>query len=418
MIAQDLSQVFNAFKFNKPLVDTELNEYYKERDSPIDVIASALLKTDEPLKFLFTGHRGCGKSTELNILAERVKERYFVVKFLVSETLDVHDLSCIDLLITLGSQVYTTAYQNGIKIDKKLCEDLLKWMGDRTKIEITEDKAGAGVEGTLHSLFVKFGSKIHTEATTREEIRGELKPRLSELIEKINNIIYGVESNLNGKKVLVIIDDLDKLDLDESTQLFHKNMGSLILPKCSVVYTIPLSLMQSNKYNQIKYSFTDSRTLPNIKINKSDGKDDEDGMKILRDIAEKRMNLELITDDALKTAIKGSGGLLFHFIYIIKFAGIEAESKNKDVIDKKDVDAILSDMRNDFDRILREEHYDILDRIHKTKNDVDGDILMDLFENLSVLEYLNEKRWCDVHPLIIPLLEREWGIKKEKIKEQ
>ena len=75
-------------------------------------------------------------------------------------------------------------------------------------------------------------------------------------------------------------------------------------------------------------------------------------------------------------------------------------------------------MQNDFDRILREENYVLLDQIHKTKNDVDGDLLMKLFENLSVLEYLNDKRWCDVHPLVIPLLTRWRETKREITKEQ
>ncbi len=415
MKADNLLQVFEIFDI-KPLVCEEIEQYYAERPSPVKELATVLHATKTPSKFLFSGHRGSGKSTELNILSDKVKDKYFVVKFSVSDTLSIHDITHIDLLLILGSEIYKQAFASGIKLSEELCKDLSEWMSKRTKIESTEEKSIVGLGTGLNFLFVKLGTKMLAEATTREEIRKELKPRLEELIEKINTMVYDVEGNSklkdSGKKILVIIDDLDKLDLKEAEELFFQNSNSLTLPKCSIVYTIPISLVYSNKYPQTKLNFTDAYILPNIRISKSNGEKDEVERNILKTILEKRMNINLISDDALNNAIENSGGSLYQFIYLIRSASIKASMRDGKKIEIEDINGVINNVRNDFDRILRREHYLLLDEIHRTKVAVGGELIMELFHNLSILEYLNAKRWCDVHPLIVPLLKE----KLEKLK--
>jgi len=278
----------------------------------------------------------------------------------------------------------------------------------RTKIEITEENVSAGLEAGLNYLLGKLGTKMRVEATTREEIRKELKPRLGDLVEKINTMIYSIEDNSklmeSDKKIIVIIDDLDKLDLKRAEELFYESSNSLTLPNCSIIYTIPLSIVHSNEYTQIKQNFTDAFILPNIRVWKSNGEKDEEERKTLTTILEKRMDLKLISNEAINIAIENSGGNLYHFVYMIRSACINAIMRNRNKIEIEDINSTINNMRNDFDRILRKEHYLILDEIHRTKVAVDGKILLELFHNLSVLEYLNAKRWCDVHPLIVPLL--------------
>ena len=408
MKADNISQIYNIFSI-QPLVD---KEYYTKRQSPVDEIVKRLIvgTTEKPEKFLFTGHRGSGKSTELNILSDEVKKynKYFVVKFSVSETLSIYDITYIDLLLTIGSEIYKQAFKNDIKISKELCKDLSEWMIKRTKIEITEENVSAGLEAGLNYLLGKLGTKMRVEATTREEIRKELKPRLGDLVEKINTMIYSIEDNSklmeSDKKIIVIIDDLDKLDLKRAEELFYESSNSLTLPNCSIIYTIPLSIVHSNEYTQIKQNFTDAFILPNIRVWKSNGEKDEEERKTLTTILEKRMDLKLISNEAINIAIENSGGNLYHFVYMIRSACINAIMRNRNKIEIEDINSTINNMRNDFDRILRKEHYLILDEIHRTKVAVDGKILLELFHNLSVLEYLNAKRWCDVHPLIVPLL--------------
>ena len=58
---------------------------------------------------------------------------------------------------------------------------------------------------------------------------------------------------------------------------------------------------------------------------------------------------------------------------------------------------------NDYDRSIPDKHWPLLARVHReqaVRNDADHQLM--LF-NLSVLEYQNEKRWCDVQPAILEL---------------
>ncbi len=71
-------------------------------------LARRIQRSPAPLfhKQLVTGHRGCGKSTELKQLQARLREqRHFVVSFDVEEMLDPNDLQYLDVLLALARAV-------------------------------------------------------------------------------------------------------------------------------------------------------------------------------------------------------------------------------------------------------------------------------------------------------------------------
>jgi hypothetical protein len=64
-------------------------------------------------------------------------------------------------------------------------------------------------------LFKLISGKLKADAAVRQEIKHEFERKISELIARINEIA-AVIRNATNKDVLVIIDDLDKLDSRES----------------------------------------------------------------------------------------------------------------------------------------------------------------------------------------------------------
>ena len=66
--------------------------FHVEREGkPLDRLKRALLRENRQLpKYFFSGHRGCGKSTELNRLHvdEEINKKYFIVKYSVKKNLD------------------------------------------------------------------------------------------------------------------------------------------------------------------------------------------------------------------------------------------------------------------------------------------------------------------------------------------
>ena len=61
--------------------------------------------------------------------------------------------------------------------------------------------------------------------------------------------------------------------------------------------------------------------------------------------------------------------------------------------------------RADYQALLNDEHYDVLRQRRGDKKLVNDKIVRDLLYNQSLLEYANGDRWCDVHPVVWPLLD-------------
>jgi hypothetical protein len=60
---------------------------------------------------------------------------------------------------------------------------------------------------------------------------------------------------------------------------------------------------------------------------------------------------------------------------------------------------------NEYGRMVPDEHFDLLARVAKNKQVRNDTQHQAMLYNLSVLEYMNGDRWCDVHPAVRELAE-------------
>ncbi len=262
--------------------------------------------------------------------------------------------------------------------------------------------------GISLSKFLRL--KIGSEAKTREYIRKELETRISDLIQRLNWLIAEVEDK-SSKKVVVVIDDLDKLTRGEQAEkFFYQNYSLLLLPDCFVVYTFPIPLAFNPYYENVRQAFDGSFILPQPPIVDREEKLIEENFEFYRKIAEKRMNLNLIDDIAMKEAIL-STGKLSEFILIIREAAIKAYRNGREKITLDEIEAALEKLRRTYDRTLTERHKRRLVEIYEKKDARDRDekdsISRDLLFSLTAVEYEDEDgRWCDINPILKPLLEK------------
>ncbi len=91
MKARTLREALNIFDPERPLQsEEELRDYFVERpESPIEELRILLENTAQPVRILFTGHRGSGKSTELAKLSSLLQDQLFIVRYSVKNTLDL-----------------------------------------------------------------------------------------------------------------------------------------------------------------------------------------------------------------------------------------------------------------------------------------------------------------------------------------
>jgi hypothetical protein len=405
VVADNLDLAWSNFDPFFPL-PADCPFHVEQEGKPLNKLIRALLREHrQPPKYFFSGHRGCGKSTELNRLAvdEEINQKFFVIKYSVKDVCDVNNLDYVDVLFSVGAQLYIQYIDSGKKLRPELIEALEGWRDniiEQVREEITSFETS--IEGGLKGFFLSILAKIRAEDTTRKTIRKKIEPRLSELIDKINLITANIEGK-ERKKVLVLIDDLDKPSLDQAKKIFYDNYTAITQPACAIVYTVPISMFFAQEFTAIREN---RYFLPNIKLHFRKERDHlyEKGYELMRAFVFKRMEESLIEPDALKFAIKMGAGVFRETARVIQIAADSAIEKSRESIIKEDVERAEREIRSDFRRILQSEDYNSLKEICKN-NEVCGiERIGHLLHNLSVLEYMNDETWCDIHPTLEELL--------------
>ena len=174
-------------------------------------------------KIVFAGHRGCGKSTLLAEFSRRMRDRYFVVFFSISDMIEMSDVNHINILFAIAVRLMQEAEIRKVKIKESLKNSIYEWFATHTRIK-TEDVTKEGSFG--FKFFELITGKLKAESKTRDEIKQEFSRNLSELVGKINEIATIIQL-ASGLEVLVIIDDLDKLDLVVAREVYHHNIKAL-----------------------------------------------------------------------------------------------------------------------------------------------------------------------------------------------
>jgi hypothetical protein len=410
MIAKDLKEAAGVLNPTKSLsTPEELIEFFVERpDSPLDNLKITLEDSTEHEKILFTGHRGSGKSTELNKLAIKLEDEFFIIKSSVSRHLDFHDLNYVDVVLSLGLELIQKLIERNVAINpdaKRTFEDFTKEISIGIEVE---DKEGGGTDlgaGVDYMVFAAdLTSKFKREHATRTAIRKNLGSRLNDLFTYLDILAREVEKN-TGQRVLAIVEDLDKVDLTCGKTLFSGHSTSLVEPKFSIIYTFPIELCFEKEFKQIQNSFSRTEVLPNLKTHHKDDSLDDVGVGKLKEILIKRIDEGLFTSESLEMLAYNSGGVPRELIRLCGYARTDARQKAKTIIDEQSVNIAIHKVRMDYERQLKGTWMiPQLQSVRVSKWLVPLEQNKDLLQNLSALEYRNERVWYDVNPIILPLL--------------
>ncbi len=405
--ATTLEEAWSRFDPSLPLpVDSPF--YVEREDNPLGRLQRALLlvRGSAPPKYFFAGHRGSGKSTELNRLVDNtdILKRYWPVKFSVRDECDFNDLTYIEVLLAMGAQIFNQYRAAGGRMKDDLLNELEGWKGrvvTRLNKKGATFESGTGVD--IGKFFLSALLKVKTEHVTRELMRQEIAPRVSELIELINLMSAEVLTQ-SKRQVLVVIEDMDKPPLDVSRKLFEGALTTLMQPRCAIVYTVPVAIYFDPAFAQIRET---SYFLPNIKLHEKQQRDQphKSGIRAMRAFVLARMADTLITDDALDEAVKNSGGVFREIAHIMQRAIDNALARKAEYIELEDVAWAAAQIRSGFRRLLRQDDYRLLLDVRAHNEIRSPERLAALFHLLAVLEYTNGENWCDVHPALNPLLD-------------
>lgn len=380
------------------------------------------LVEDSPLgdgKIIFAGHRGCGKSTLLAEFSRQLQERYFVVFFSISDLIEMSDVNYINILFAIAVQLMAEAENRQVKIKESSKQQLYKWFASRTRIETEQYSAETSAGFDLVKIIT---GKLKADATVRNEIKEEFKPKISDLVSKINEIAT-IIGNATQKDILVIIDDLDKLDLALVQETFQYHIKALFQPSFRVIFTIPIAALREVPLTAILTTETNNQivTMPVAKLfSQGEGRQPNpvprpEPTAILTEMLNKRISEELIDPKTLEQIIIYSGGVLRELIRIVNECCricLRLIRRNPDdstiKIDKAILQQAIIKLSTDFDMRIGTADYEILKTTYEQFRPADPkeQRFLDLLHGLYVLEYRNAQLWYNVHPIVTKLLKQ------------
>jgi nucleoside-triphosphatase THEP1 len=410
---------FNLFPL---LTATEIEKFrvpYGQRT--LVKLKQAILTADDAGKLIFTGHRGCGKSTLLAQLERHMRdEGLFVARFSIADMVEMSDVNHINILYSIGLKLLSRATKLDVPIPESTKAPLINWFTQtqsRTYTDQLKQELSAGVD-----FFNFFQGKLQKEGSFREEIKNTYQRRVSELSQHIDLIAAAIQSTTQ-KKVLVIIDDLDKLDLAVVKGIFQDNIKALFSPNIRVVFTIPIAVVRDPRLLVTLDSESDmlamlavTKFFPQEIAHQPEMQPIEANVEMLQRVLEKRIPDALIEPEIKRQIVLLSGGVLRELMRLGKECCRECMLElelNPDQTDIKINATILTEavksLRNQFARPLGSNRYELLVETYKhfTPPDAKSDEFLELLHGLYVLEYENDDLWYDLHPLVTDLLQRK-----------
>ncbi|NEP11039.1 MAG: ATP-binding protein [Symploca sp. SIO2C1] len=378
----------------------------------------AIFSTNEPTCQLFTGHLGCGKSTELlRLKADLEQSGFYVVYFESDQDLEMSDVDVSDILLAIARRVSESLEDAGISLQPGYFQKLFGEVKDilQTPMELSEVEFSVGI--------ASITAQTKASPKQRDKLRGYLEPRTNGIIEAINQEVLEPaikKLKQKGKKGLVVI--VDNLDRVDSTQkpfgrlqpeyLFADRGAQLRQLSCHVVYTIPLSLRFSNDFGMVTERFlTDPKVLPMVPVQLRNGSRHEEGMGLLKQMVlarafpdlEPKQRLSKITaifdnPETLNRLCLVTGG---HVRNLLRFLNEWIMEEGELPLSRNFLEKIIRAQRYKLDLAITGDEWDLLRQVAQEKKVTGDDGYQILIRSRFVYEYYDrEEPWFDVNPIL------------------
>ena len=385
---------------------------------------------------LFTGHVGCGKSTELLYLKKELEaEGFHVVYFESDEDLDMGDVDISDILLAIARRVSESleaskderesgVFQNLFEKAKKLllteiqlsAEGKIPGVGD-LGIKIDDD-----VTVSFSTAIGKITAASKRNRDLHDRLKAYLEPKTDGVLKVLNQGLFAPTAQklkeLGKEGLVVIVDNLDRLLKIEKASgrflpqyIFADRGTDLTRLQCHLIYTMPLALRYSNDFNLIEQRFKGYPVvLPMVPVKSRDGKVHQEGMELLRKMvlarvpnSEAERESEIIqqvfgSQETLDYLCSMSGGHVRNLLIILRSWINKAK---KSPLSREKLEEVLVNQRTQMMAGITENEWQLIRRVQREKQlagDDDYDILI---HNRFVFEYCDRQGcWYDINPVL------------------
>jgi len=394
MVGPSLQEAFQACGEDLRKEEAFL-KYYIARENGASLELAERMRIDKrPVKALFAGQKGSGKTVELLRVAQDT--RGAMLPLYVPLELPPDRATTPDILSALGALMCRRLIDEKAAISEGVARSFSAWFKEALKVPADEKTNLAG----LAELFTKLSEKLRRRES-RPELAAALDARREELAQKLGELAQDARTR-SGREVLLIIDGLEKLG-KEAAVSFLLDSGLLEFDfKC--ICTVPFPVLHSGEFRSLRQSFDMISVQPLSEVGQAAISVKSGGVLDLRDLLERRIGRELIDGAALDLLLLSSGGNPGD---LVRFSGnccLRASMKGKGRIDAGVVDSVLEDHRLEMKRFLSAEEWQKLGQVFRDRNVVPDQLLGSLLDSGAVLEYPGRRDMYLVHPALLPVL--------------
>ncbi len=359
---------------------------------------------------IFSGHRGCGKSTELKKIAATLdRDNLFLVVFLdTASELDTNNIQYADVFMALAKMLLQILVDMDITINSIHLKNMESWFFNRILIRENERSytldIKTGTEGKtgipyLCNLFANITTAFRSNATYKDHLRRDIKNTFSQFATAFNQLISAaadqIQDETTRKSIIFIVDGLDKLSGEDANSFFINDVTQLQQVQANFLYAGPIDLLCSGMQTLQLFTCT---ILPMIKVEERDGTRVEVAYDVLRKMIYKRADKKLFSSsEVVDKIIHFSGGNPRQALQLLQYAYVSAQN---DKFDSDSIDKAVQIMASSYRMFLKAEDYKLLYDIDHSavEEHVQSDHTRKLLYELALLQY--NDFWWKSHPVI------------------
>ncbi len=434
--------VYTTFDPIEPVVDPLLRVPRFGAYSPVEKIVPSLLVPFGTRRILVAGSIGSGKSTELLTVAERLAPQRVVVLFDLWRhmELSVKDVSALEhlqaweLIGLVGLAVLRAGTERFGHEWRGADQDLAKALSDQASGSAQLDIAklatglavtvGGAIAGAAGAAAINSGLEVLKSAgdawTWQVGLRGTRRRSDQEegvrgVVAATKSIIESLTADLGGRKIVVIIDGLDRVQTAEGFERLFVDSNLLRALPCDVVVSAHLAMVQ--RYGGRLRIFDQRHDLANEPVaDRDDPWKPGPGIPFFRELVDRRLESlegvdvpdDVLPDPLLERLAWCSGGRPRDFLGFMRTIAEHAYASRSARVDAELVARIIDKARRDVSMGLNSDQIELLESLVRdpARRLPGSDVACDLLEQQLILPYPNEDTWYLPHPLLLITLIR------------
>lgn len=358
-------------------------------------------------KIIFSGHRGCGKTLELQRFRDEINHSngYLALYINLEAETEIQRFEPEDLYIILITVLVRELERISLPIQYDILNEIAEeWLQESELRKELSHEYGLEAAGEV-SLGWKFwnflgvqgkfkGVYAQHNATTRT-IRQKIKLNQIPLIDKLNDFFDHLRETLAhyhgrgyARDLVFIVDGLEKTLPEIHETLFVKDIQLMRRLDVHIISCVPIQTFYEAHHPNTA-TFFEHIYLPMIRIT-------DESIPVLREIITRRLDPSLLNEGILDEMVEKSGGCPRLLLHIVHEAILEALGEP---VDQAVADKTYRKLGN-----LRWQTLTKADKaaIRSGAYDDADPIILDLLFQLQLLEYNGEHPERKLNPLLSP----------------